>query len=116
MELKETLKTNNGMKYSTWMNTSGNNCFGGPGNDKTGSTSRILQLKMEKSARSQEILSLITPPGTSTGKKHLYQQSSALKVVQLDLIQKIGNPSVKNTFSKLLKEKNSGEGLLSNKN
>ncbi|MBW0489393.1 hypothetical protein O181_029108 [Austropuccinia psidii MF-1] len=61
----------------------GNHYFGGPGNAKTGSTSRILKLKMGKSARSQKVILLIIPPGIVTGRKHLYQQYSALEVVQL---------------------------------
>ncbi|MBW0589977.1 hypothetical protein O181_129692 [Austropuccinia psidii MF-1] len=46
LELMATLEIHTGMKYSTWMNTSVNHCFGGPGNSKTGSTFRIVKLKM----------------------------------------------------------------------
>ncbi|MBW0592125.1 hypothetical protein O181_131840 [Austropuccinia psidii MF-1] len=42
MELKATLEANTGM------NTSANHCFGGPGNAKTGSTSRICKFKKGK--------------------------------------------------------------------
>ncbi|MBW0581722.1 hypothetical protein O181_121437 [Austropuccinia psidii MF-1] len=70
-ELLETLEIHNGMKSFTWINTSENHYFGGPGNAKIGSTPRILELKMGKSARSQEIILLIGAPGTATGKKPL---------------------------------------------